>query len=85
MEVSLRTIEHTELPGAGSWPCATHHFALLAQRALAPHELRMTVENGGNDGKLAVLISLASQSADGQRRRRVQHLKDISIDNKRMV
>lgn len=85
MEVAVSAIEHTDLPGTTSHACASRHFALLAQRASTPHELRVTAEAGSDGGKIAVLVSLSAQSADGQLQRRVQHLKETSVDNKRMV
>jgi len=84
LEVSVSAIEHTDLPGTATHSCASRHFALLAQRASAPHELRATVESGSDGGKVAILLSLSATSVDGTLQRRVQHLKETSIDNKRM-
>ncbi len=84
IEVTVSAVEHTDLPGTATHACASHHFALLAQRSSTPHEVRATVEAGSDGGKVALLLSLSAQSVDGQLQRRVQHLKEASIDNKRM-
>jgi hypothetical protein len=44
LEVTVSTVEHTDLPGTSTYPCASRHFALLAQRASTPHEVRATIE-----------------------------------------
>ena len=84
MAVSLTAVEHTDLPGTASHACAARHFALIAQRSSAQQEMAVTAEAGSDGGKVAVLLSLAGGSADGNWLRRVQHLKEASIDNKRM-
>ena len=84
MAVSLSTVDHSELPGTATHECATRHFALIAQRASAQQQLSVTVEAGSDGGKVAVVLSLAATSGDGHLQRRVQFLKEASIDNKRM-
>ena len=84
MAVSLTPIEHTDLPGTAASACASRHFALIAQRSARQQELSLTVEAGSDGGKTAVLLSLAGHSSNGEWLRRVQHLKEASIDNKRM-
>ena len=84
MAVSLTPVEHTELPGTAAHTCAARHYALVAQLSSAQREMAVTVEAGSDGGKIAVLLSLAGHSADGNWLRRVQHLKEASIDNKRM-
>ena len=88
LEVTVSTVEHTDLPGTSTYPCASRHFALLAQRASTPHEVRATIEASSEESKaskVAVLLSLsASDTVDGEFQQRVQYLKEASIDNKRM-
>ena len=84
MAVGLSTVEHSELPGTASHACAARHYALVAQRASAQHEMALTVEAGADGGKIGVALSLAGGAPDGHWMRRVQHLKEASIDNKRM-
>jgi hypothetical protein len=88
LEVTVSTVEHTDLPGTSTYPCASRHFALLAQRASTPHEVRATIEASSEESKaskVAVLLSLSSsETVDGEFQQRVQYLKEASIDNKRM-
>ena len=45
----------------------------------------MTVEEGSGEGaKVAVVLSLSQHSDEAAVLRRVKHLKELSIDNKRM-
>ena len=47
--------------------------------------LQVTVEEGrGEGGKVALLLSLSQHSDESATLRRVKHLKELSIDNKRM-
>ena len=46
---------------------------------------QVTVEEGrGEGGKVALLLSLSQHSEESTTLRRVKHLKELSIDNKRM-
>ena len=81
MPVSVTVVEHTDLPGTASHACASRHYALVAQRSSKQQQMAVSVEEGSDAGKIAVLLSLAGGSADGNWLRRVQHLKEASIDN----
>ena len=84
MEVLISVVEHSELGGTGGHECAAAHFALLALRSSAAHELAVTVEAGSDGGRVGVLLSLSQHSSEMRVLRRVRHLKELSIDNKRM-
>ena len=81
VSVSLTVVEHTDLSGASSHVCAPRHYALVAQRSSTQQQIAVTVEDGADSRGTAVLLSLAGGSPDGNWMRRVQHLKEASIDN----